>query len=141
MTVSVVSIFMSMMIPAGIAFLDKVKGNTVMEDLAIIAEEIIKYEDYYNDYPDSLSEIPGLTVYQLDPWGNPYQYLKIKNGLPSANGKARKNKSLKKINTQFDLYSMGPDGESAAPLTASISKDDVIYANDGKFIGYVDDYN
>jgi general secretion pathway protein G len=30
---------------------------------------------------------------------------------------------------------MGKDGETDTPLTASISKDDIVRANDGAFIG------
>jgi general secretion pathway protein G len=47
----------------------------------------------------------------------------------------RKDKSLVPINTQFDLYSVGPDGQSRPPLTAAVSRDDVIMANDGAYIG------
>ena len=39
------------------------------------------------------------------------------------------------INTYFDLYSMGPDGQSVSPLTAKVSRDDIIYAHDGEYIG------
>ena len=51
-----------------------------------------------------------------DPWGNPYGYLNL--GDKNANGHARKDHSLVPINTDFDLYSMGPDGRSSPPLTA-----------------------
>ncbi len=55
-------------------------------------------------------------------------------------GKARKNKSLVPLNTDFDLYSMGPDGKSKPPLTVKVSDDDIIRANDGRFIGIAKDY-
>lgn len=55
----------------------------------------------------------------LDPWGNPYAYLAInvgggggKGGAPAG---ARKDKFLVPINSDFDLYSMGPDGLSQPP--------------------------
>ena len=35
---------------------------------------------------------------------------------------------------------MGKDGQSAPPLTAAKSRDDVIIANDGGFIGLASDY-
>jgi general secretion pathway protein G len=44
------------------------------------------------------------------------------------------------INTDFDLYSMGPDGRSAPPLTASDSRDDIVRANNGRFVGIAADY-
>jgi general secretion pathway protein G len=39
------------------------------------------------------------------------------------------------INTTYDLYSKGKDGDSSPPLTARASQDDVVRANDGGFIG------
>lgn len=50
-------------------------------------------------------------------------------------GGARKDRFLVPINSDFDLYSMGKDGESVGPLTAKKSHDDVIRANDGGFYG------
>jgi general secretion pathway protein G len=44
------------------------------------------------------------------------------------------------INTFFDVYSMGVNGETAAPLTASQSQDDVVWANDGVYMGLASDY-
>jgi general secretion pathway protein G len=52
----------------------------------------------------------------------------------------RKDRFLVPINTFFDLYSMGKDGQSVSPLTAQASRDDVIWANDGAFIGRASDY-
>jgi general secretion pathway protein G len=39
------------------------------------------------------------------------------------------------INTNYDLYNMGPDGRSGTPLTANHSRDDIIRANNGEYIG------
>ena len=44
------------------------------------------------------------------------------------------------INSDFDLYSTGPDGASVAPLTAEPSRDDIVRANDGAFIGLASEY-
>ena len=74
---------------------------------------------------------------KLDPWGHPYQYLSHAIG---PKGHARKDHSLVPINSDFDLYSMGPDGRSAPPLTAKHSRDDIVRASDGKFIGIAADY-
>lgn len=74
-----------------------------------------------------------------DPWGNPYVYRSL--ATKAAIGGARKNKNLVPINSKYDLYSKGKDGQSASPLTAGISRDDVILANDGGFIGLAKDYD
>lgn len=44
------------------------------------------------------------------------------------------------LNSDFDLYSMGPDGKTATPLTAKASYDDIIRAVDGKFLGLASDF-
>lgn len=47
----------------------------------------------------------------------------------------RKDRFLVPINSDYDLYSVGPDGASAAPLTAATSRDDIIRASDGAYVG------
>ncbi len=49
---------------------------------------------------------------------------------------ARKNNGVL-LNTDYDLYSRGQDGDSAVPLAVSVSQDDVLRANNGGFIGLV----
>jgi general secretion pathway protein G len=39
------------------------------------------------------------------------------------------------INSDYDLYSEGKDGNSAPPLGAAQSLDDVVRANDGGYVG------
>ena len=48
---------------------------------------------------------------------------------------ARKDRFLHPLNSTYDLYSVGKDGKTVAALTAKASKDDIIRANDGGFIG------
>lgn len=76
-----------------------------------------------------------------DPWGNPYQYLNLSDpNIKGATGKARKDHNLVPINSDFDLYSMGKDGKSVSPLTAAASRDDIVRANNGRFIGPASKY-
>jgi general secretion pathway protein G len=87
--------------------------------------------------PTSITEIASGGA--LDPWGEPYQYLKI-DGNTKAKGHSRKDKFLVPINSDFDLYSMGPDRKSSAPLTSNLSQDDIVRANDGRYVGRAADY-
>ena len=73
----------------------------------------------------------------LDPWGTPYEYLNL-DGVPI--GQMRKDQALVPINSDYDLYSKGPDGLSQKPLTAAPSRDDIVRGNDGSFIGVAEDY-
>jgi general secretion pathway protein G len=88
--------------------------------------------------PDSLNDV--FNTNPIDPWNNPYQYLRIDGGDVKGKGKMRKDHFLVPINTDYDLYSMGRDGKSQAPFTARASQDDVVRANNGGFVGLVSDY-
>ncbi|MBC8086025.1 MAG: prepilin-type N-terminal cleavage/methylation domain-containing protein [Phycisphaerae bacterium] len=78
---------------------------------------------------------------RMDPWGRPYVYYLFPPGKGKAPPKgARKDRFLVPINSEYDLYSVGKDGGSAAPLTAKASHDDIIVANDGGFIGLAKKY-
>ena len=84
--------------------------------------------------PPSLADIGRGDM--LDPWGRPYVYYKF----PASHGHAppagaRRDRFLVPINSTYDLYSLGADGETATPLTARASQDDVVRANDGGYIG------
>ena len=110
-------------------------GKTQIRFLRFSAENIRNVVDD-SQFPDSLADVDMLPL--LDPWGNPYQYLNITGKVPI--GKARKDKFLVPINTTYDLYSMGPDGKSQPPLTAKASRDDIIRANDGGYLGRASGY-
>lgn len=50
-------------------------------------------------------------------------------------GGARKDRFLVPINSDFDIYSMGQDKDTVAPLNPPKSRDDIIRASDGGFYG------
>ena len=56
---------------------------------------------------------------------------------PGMEGHRRKDHSLVPVNSDYDLYSMGPDGDSQAPFTAQASRDDIVRASNGGYIGPV----
>ena len=117
--------------PAYIGYKQRARIGTVISDLEEIS---LRIESYIGDNgigPPSLAEVGREN--NLDPWGNPYQYFNIKTA--KGKGHMRKDRFLVPINTYYDLYSMGPDGQSQAPLTAKASRDDIIRANDGQYFG------
>jgi len=87
--------------------------------------------------PAALSDL-GIAI-PLDPWGRPYAYLNIQTA-PPGNGSLRKDGKLNPLNSDFDLYSRGKDGVSKFPLNAKESRDDIVRANDGAFVGLAEDY-
>lgn len=81
-------------------------------------------------WPTSFADLPSAT--KIDPWGHPYVYYNI-----AANGKggARKDHALNPLNTDYDMYSVGPDGKSKAQITQKDSVDDIIRASNGDYVG------
>ncbi|MEW6721238.1 MAG: prepilin-type N-terminal cleavage/methylation domain-containing protein [Thermodesulfobacteriota bacterium] len=118
--------------------------SVAIADIGII---VSKFDAILKESPDSLPEdqaafdaycqTAGLKC--TDPWHNPYQYLRLFNR-PGNENQARKDHNLHPINTYFDLYSKGPDGNSVKALTGGPSQDDIICANDGAYIGTVSSY-
>jgi general secretion pathway protein G len=106
-------------------------------DLRTLDTSVQLYKISNGALPNSLSQVPSGNI--QDAWGRPYQYLRIE-GNAKATGAARKDRFLVPINSDFDLYSMGPDGKSSGPLTAKASEDDIIRANDGRYLGRASDY-
>jgi general secretion pathway protein G len=105
-------------------------------DIKTIEGEITLFYINNRKYPDSLAEVGHEET--TDPWGNPYQYFNIETA--KGKGKMRKDQFLVPLNSDYDLYSSGPDGESVAPLTAKVSRDDIIRANDGRYVGPASEY-
>jgi len=135
---AVASLLAIIAIPSYSDYRDKADDATAAADIRGISQKIERYYTENNRYPDSLADVNTASL--LDPWKNPYHYLRI-NGA-GLNGKAalRKDKSLVPINTDFDLYSSGKDSNSMPPLTAKTSQDDIVRANNGKYIGLASDY-
>jgi general secretion pathway protein G len=114
----------------------KTKVSIAVSDILRISLQVQRYNTVNNAFPASLADINMDTL--VDPWGHPYRYLSFA-GLKSK-AQMRKDKNLVPINTQFDLYSMGADGQSKPPLTAAPSRDDIVMANDGGYVGLASDY-
>jgi general secretion pathway protein G len=104
-------------------------------DIRDIEGAIVRFESINFRLPDDLTEAGK--DHLRDPWGNPYQYLNLAGANP---GDMRKDRNLVPINSDYDLYSMGPDGDSLPPLTAPPSRDDIVRANNGGFVGAADAY-
>lgn len=107
--------------------------------LRSIGNQIQMHKLNNEKFPASLNDImPPVTM--ADPWGRPYQYLNIEDADTKGKGQVRKDKNLVPINSDFDLYSMGADGKTVAPLTATASHDDIVRANDGGYFGLASKY-
>ena len=106
-------------------------------DIKVIQQSITEFEIIENRYPVTLNEL-GLGP-KFDPWGNAYVYL-LHDPPPKKTPGSRKDRCLVPVNSDYDLYSVGIDGESVAAFTAKASWDDVVRANDGGFVGLAEDF-
>jgi general secretion pathway protein G len=123
-------------IPAYHSYIEKARITKAIAEISILQKEIAAYEIDKTALPNTLNDIGRGTL--LDPWGNPYQYLNFAD--VKEKGKMRKDRFLVPLNSDYDLYSMGKDGTSQPPLTAKASHDDIIRANDGRYIGLASEY-
>jgi general secretion pathway protein G len=133
--VAIVGILAALAITGWGRYRERALKASAIATMRSIASAIDAAEADSNHYPLSLAQI-GMDRLR-DPWGNPFQYTNLETASP---GKARKDRFLVPINSDYDLWSMGPDGKSVAALTAKASRDDIVRANDGSFYGWASDY-
>ena len=137
LTLVVVALLLSIAVPGYRRYVIRAQNAAAIAGIGDIALTISRYEAANSGDPPLDLAVVGLAT-RLDPWGNTYFYLKIAGA--KGKGGFRKDKNLVPINTDYDLYSAGPDGQTSGPLTAKSSQDDVIRANDGAFVGIAADY-
>jgi general secretion pathway protein G len=135
---AIAGILTAIAVPLYVGYRERAMVQQAIRDMRVIEAGIKVFRDEYGGPPKQLSQ--AVQDVPLDPWGHPYEYLDLLSGAPGVNGKRRKDKNLVPINTEYDLYSKGADGDSKAPLTAPQSHDDVVRANDGAFMGLASDY-
>ena len=131
-------------------FMDRARNTHAIAELRLIDKEIMDFF-YTNDrYPFTLAEIGRETM--LDPWKSSYKYLNFET-TPSVEDKWRtkgkkskgkgKGKGLDKttaVNSDYDLYSTGRDRMSVPSLEDGVSQDDVLRAEDGRYLGLASEY-
>lgn len=129
----------SLLVPGLQEMIERARVAKAIGDIEALQTDLNTFESDGDSLPATLAGI-GRAGY-LDPWGRPYQYLRFPPSPGKGKGKgappagARKDRFLVPINSSYDLYSMGRNGASSPPLTASVSRDDIVRANDGGFVG------
>lgn len=134
LTLAIVGIIASVALSSYRDAVEKTNYALAVADITMIEGALERYFVIHNSLPADLSSISPTN----DPWGNPYEYLNM--SMAVGNGKKRKDKNLVPVNSDYDLYSKGPDGKSASPFTAKDSYDDIVRANNGDYIGKAEDY-
>jgi general secretion pathway protein G len=137
--IAIISILAGAVVQYVTSWRDRQKITTCIIDIKKIEAAIEDYLQKEVELPDSLDVI-GLSAI-LDPWGRPYQYLRIDGGKsPEINGKRRRDKNANPVNDDYDLYSMGADGKTAAQFTGKNARDDIVRANNGGYYGLAENH-
>lgn len=134
----IIGLLMAMALPQAASYIENARNARAMVDVRSLEKEIGSYLAFAGEYPESLADI-GREDF-LDPWEHPYEYTRIATLDKIKPGGLRKDRFLVPVNSDFDLYSKGADGESAAPFSAAKSKDDIVRANNGSFVGLAQNY-
>lgn len=135
--VAILGLLASILVPNFLASIAEAKMTRGRADMRTLERVIFSYWVGTDELPDRLDQLS--IEPPLDPWGRPYEYLRILGG-SAPRGQWRKDRFLVPLNSDFDLYSRGPDGLSRPPLTARHSRDDIVRAGNGAYIGRAEDY-
>jgi general secretion pathway protein G len=159
--VAIIGILSGIAVPFYFGQVEKARVIKAIAELDNIQLEIANFELDQNRLPDTLEEVRSRDL--NDPWGNPYRYLNFatlendseaeeespgqgKKEKGKAQGKDKKSSTEAEdprrqdlfnepLNTDYDLYSCGKDGKSAASITEKQSEDDIVRGQDGSYIG------
>ncbi len=127
--VAVVAILSSVAISSYAGYMERARVAQAKGDIVALSVRIEQYYTEWMRYPSAIGDIGAIS---LDPWGRAYVYVDLTTG--NGNGMARRDRSLNPLNSDFDLYSIGKDGLTKKPISQKDSLDDVLRANDGRFV-------
>ena len=132
-TMALIALLASIATPAISGYVERARNNRAIGEIGRVSIELYKWRTNNGGiFPANLAA--ANIVMDPDPWGNPYTYVNIDGG-----GIARTSGG-DPVNTDFDLYSNGPDGATAQSYDAGNSADDIVRANNGAFVGIAGDY-
>ena len=176
--VALVGVLAGLSVTNYMRYVEKARIASAVAEIVSMSAQIDGYIVDENDVvPDALAEAGVET--RDDPWGHPYQYLRIAGmsyvdvadddpavsappgggggggssgggggssgsggGSSGSGGQGggppthpRQDQFLRPVNSDYDLYSMGPDGETQFNLSSGKGRDDIVRALDGAYVG------
>lgn len=131
--IAVIGALAAIAVPNYLEYKERARIAQAVGDITQIALALEAYHLDNRTFPADLSALR--TNITTDPWGNAYRYLAIDVVPPPSTGNVRRDKNLNPLNSDFDLYSMGPDGKTQKQLTAAKARDDIVRADNGGFVG------
>lgn len=138
MVIAIIGTLAAIAIPNYLRYRYRAQVAQAVSEISMLQTVIANYAIDNDGLPDQLSDLQTNIV--NDPWNRPYRYLRIDGGSKKGKGTMRKDRFMVPVNSDYDLYSMGRDGKSVSPFTAKASRDDIVRAQDGAFIGLVSEF-
>lgn len=140
MAVGLVAILTAIAVPSYQRYMERAKVSEAVQEMGDIQLRIERFRTRNLRLPNTLAEATtGIAAAALeDPWGRAYTYYNYTAG--TTPDPTRRDKNLKPLNSDYDLYSVGKDGVTHQQLNHANSGDDVVRALDGSFIGYGRDF-
>lgn len=138
-TLAILGTLSAIAVPIYQSRIDEQNVSTAIADIALIDGWVARFQAERGRPPDTLAET-GLPA-KVDPWGRPYRYTRIA-GLTVAerDARCRWDKNEKPLNDDFDLWSVGKDGQTMPKITHADSHDDIIRAHGGSYVGLASEY-
>jgi general secretion pathway protein G len=136
--IAIIGTLSAIALPNYLKYKNNARIAVAVTDIRMIEKQITLFVfDNAGQLPNSLNDLTTIVTLN-DPWGNPYRYLRI-GGMPAGEvmRAARRNMINVPVNDDYDLYSMGKDGQTALSFKVPVSKDDVVRAYEGRYVGLV----
>jgi len=134
-TTAIMGMLSAIALPKYHSFTEGARIARASMEIRALEIDIATYKAGADSLPGSLAAIGR--AHLKDPWGTPYAYLVMAG---ARRGAVRKDRFLVPLNSDYDLYSNGPDGRTQAPLTSGAGRDDILRANDGAYVGPASKY-
>jgi general secretion pathway protein G len=128
--ITIIGVLAAIALPSYQGMRERAQIAAAIGEIRTLQQEITEFQFLNDRFPTSLSEVGSAGG--LDPWGRPYAYLDHSGATPA---QKRKDRFLVPVNSDYDLYSLGPDGLSRPPFAVPDSRDDIVRANNGGFVG------
>ncbi len=135
MVVGILLTLTALAAPSFLSALTNARYARAVGDIYALQTDIQSYSSSNNKLPNSLADVGRVGM--RDPWGMPYIY---SNHAVAKNSQIRKDHFNQPLNSDFDLFSSGPDKLWKPKINNKNSKDDVVRASDGGYIGKAAEY-
>ncbi len=133
--VAILAVLALLAIPSYNNYVLLAKNSRTMSDIRLLEKEIDAYILDKNTLPASLADIRRDTF--PDAWNHPYVFYPIDTTVvpPALDPLQRIDRFMNPLNTDFDLYSLGPDGLTNLDISQLDGQNDIIRASGGGYVG------